>query len=261
MSDFTTLKITDKRYFKTRTGKEGFVFWDGESYSSWGQKVYRIHCPDCIESTNKKIREYAINYKFLVGISNLNNRDTFPCGCSSRLESLSGKYSEDFLYNHEFSYRDSNITIKESFTKDNTLYRYFECSICSEDKGLYPERFYVPSHKIMKELPNCGCSGQYRYREEQRLLQCKRLAETKKLQFEGFKGEYKNKHTKCILSCKEHGTWDSFSIDNFLRGRGCPECAQLKRNSIQGNRNGFYKERVCEKDYLYVVKFEDYKNR
>lgn len=257
MNNSTPFKMIDKKTFKTRTGKEGFTFWDGVSYSSWGQKMFRIHCPDCMTSDNEKIRGYAINYKFLVSISNL-NRDTLPCGCSSRIEKLCCTYSEDFLYNHEFTFKDSRITIKESFTKDNISYRYFECSVCSIDEEFYPERFYTPSYKIIKGVVNCGCSSNYRYSEEQRFLQCKREAEKKGLSFKGFKGEYKNKKTKCILSCQEHGIWDSCSIDNFLRGRGCPECAQLKRNSTQGNRNGFYKERGSARDYLYIVKFEDY---
>ena len=254
------LIMLDKQYFKSLSGKEGYVFWDGNSYTKWGQKEFRIHCPDCLTSTNEKIKDYAVNYKFTVSVSN-KNRSTVPCGCSPKIEKLGEKYSEDFLYDYKFNYKDSTITVKESFIKDKVLCRYFECSICSKDVELFTERFYTPSHKIVKGLPNCPCNKSYRYTESQTALRCTRKALKAGLVFKGFKeykGDYKSKNTKCILSCPEHGTWDTCSVDNFLRGRGCPECAQLKRNALKGNRNGYYSEKAEKQDYLYIIKFEDY---
>lgn len=258
MEDNNIYNILDKRYFETRKGKMGYVFWDGTLVSAWGQKVYRIHCPDCLNSDNPTIRDFAENYKFTVAISNLNGRPNLPCGCSSRIEALGIKYGKDFMMDYEFKYQDSTITVKERVEFNGSLKRKIECSTCSIDKELFPEDLVTTSSNIIKGIPNCGCNTNYRKSEHQIRVLCKRKALEGGYRFLGFKQKYVNKNSKCIIDCPEHGEWSSCSVDNFIRDRGCPDCGQLRRNSQNGNRNGFYKERGKEKDYLYIVIFKDY---
>jgi len=68
--------------------------------------------------------------------------------------------------------------------------------------------------------------------------------------FKGFTEEYKNAHSKFEWEC-EHGHECSTTVNNFLNGQRCKTCADLNTGI-----NGFYKDRVSEKDFLYVYTFK-----
>lgn len=216
------------------------------------KSFYTIDCPICKVSDNIKIREANNKGLFTVKPSNI-NRDT-PCGCSSRLERIGSKLGIDFYLDYQINER---ITLQErNYSKPS--HRFYTCSICSKDRELFPERFSYSASRLRKGMSNCGCSSSYKWSQRQYEILCERKAREKGYNFKGFVNRWDGHKTKCILSCKVHGEWDTCSIDNLLRGRNCPHCAQEKRNSQMGNRNGYYHHRRYEKDYLYLIRISDY---
>lgn len=216
------------------------------------KSFYTIDCPVCKVSDNSKIREANNQGLFTVKPSNI-YRDT-PCGCSSRLERIGVKLGIDFYADWKVN---DNITLQER-NLDKPSHRFYKCSICSEDYELFPDRFSYDSSRLRKGISNCGCSSSYKWSKRQYEILCRRKAQNKGYSFKGFVNTWEGYKTKCVLSCKLHGTWDTCSIDNLLRGRSCPSCAQEKRNSQMGNRNGYYHHRRYEEDYLYFIKISDY---
>lgn len=56
-----------------------------------------------------------------------------------------------------------------------------------------------------------------------RELQVREVAGNKGHLFKGFVDGYKNKSSKLIIKCGQHGEWYP-SIENYLRNKGCPKC-------------------------------------
>lgn len=105
------------------------------------------------------------------------------------------------------------------------------CDICERDHDLFGDGYFILRREdLTKGKFICGCSKYYTYNEEQQSVLVKRKAESRGYTFVGFKNDsYKDKYTKLIISCKEHGMWDTCSVSNFLMDRGCPVCGKLKR--------------------------------
>lgn len=246
-------KPFERHTYTTRCRSQGYCYWDGASRQKDGSKLLTIYCPECEKSLNHKIKLAHDSGLFKVGASNL-HRD-LPCGCSPRIERIGTKLGIDLFIGESFTLNNNSvITYGEKFrSASGETRRYYTCSVCSLDTELFPNRLHDSSERLHKHKTNCGCNSSPKWTEEQNKVRCKRECNSKGYKFSGFAEDYRGKRTKCIIVCPLHGEYRTCSIDNLLRGRSCPYCAQLLRNVKLGDHNGYYPERVGEKDYLYVL--------
>lgn len=102
-----------------------------------------------------------------------------------------------------------------------------KCNYCSQDTELFGEG-YFKSEKYsllgLKAIP-CGCSKRPSWNKDQFAIMCERKAKELGYKFFGFVGKWSGQNTKIEVSCEEHGTWTTGSINNFIsKGRGCTSC-------------------------------------
>lgn len=104
------------------------------------------------------------------------------------------------------------------------------CSICSEDKELFPPYFESKKSNLNNGRVPCGCSKSCKWSMLQYETKVRRECSTRNYEFLGF-GAGKGKRTKISLKCLEDDhVWETTSIDNFLHnGRGCTMCSRVSR--------------------------------
>lgn len=106
-----------------------------------------------------------------------------------------------------------------------------ECSICSEDKELFPELFEAHKGHLVGSLSNkpsvpCGCSY-YKWSKKQYKIRIIRECKVRDYEFLGFL-EWRDANTMLRLRClKDGNVWDTTKISNFFAGNGCSVCAKL----------------------------------
>lgn len=107
-----------------------------------------------------------------------------------------------------------------------------ECQICKLDSELFGDAKYKATSDYLKanKLP-CGCSSAPKWSKEQWEVLIKRKASSKDITFNGFVCNDKiGQNSKLNLECNVCGNvWDSCSINNFIKDRGCPCCANRTR--------------------------------
>lgn len=104
------------------------------------------------------------------------------------------------------------------------------CEFCKTDTELFGEGlFKTKKQNILKGILPCGCSISPLSESQYRVL-CTRKSLELGYKFIGFTGEWLGCRTVVKLCCKLHGEWVGGSIDNLLRGRGCPHCKASKLN-------------------------------
>lgn len=139
----------------------------------------------------------------------------------------------------------------------NKIYQ-LTCSICSEDKELFPELFESPKGDLVKNQVPCGCSKFPKWRPFQATIITRRLCVVAGYEYLGFSEGYKNQRSKFSYNCPVHGK-QTVSYASFVNhGRRCPSCGtESKRNP---EAEAIVKE-LCEKEgYEYLGFPEGYKN-
>lgn len=134
-------------------------------------------------------------------------------------------------------------------------YRLTHCDKCEEDPEMYGEGYFLTNlNSVTNKKVNCGCNRNYIKSKKQWEIVLKRKATGCGYVFEGFKDEFKNDRTKIILRCPEHGVWDTCSINNFMRDRGCPECGKIKAGLARREPDEYYINKFTEHDrYKYIT--------
>lgn len=118
--------------------------------------------------------------------------------------------------------------------KNNTKSSYrVQCQICKNDPELFGDAIYdVPVEYLDKEKGKCpcGCSRNPKWSKEQWEVIIKRKALSNNHEFISFLDEVVTQSTKLKLRCNSCGNeWDSCSISNYTKNRGCPSCAKKIR--------------------------------
>lgn len=106
---------------------------------------------------------------------------------------------------------------------------------------------------------SCRCSSCYRWTQEQREYRIKKICKEEGFTFIGWgtKEGYKNALSKFEWLCARNHKC-STPVDSFLSGTRCRDCGFLKtKENSYGNGYGCYPERRDEKDYLYILNFND----
>ncbi|WP_164672839.1 GIY-YIG nuclease family protein [Aeromonas hydrophila] len=108
------------------------------------------------------------------------------------------------------------------------------CSVCSEDKELYPKLFVCRIGNLTSGHIPCGCSSRHTYNEEQNIIRVIRKVNEKNITFHGWANQYtKINKTNCDLSCNICDyRWSTTRASNIInQGVGCPSCAKTGYDS------------------------------
>ena len=136
------------------------------------------------------------------------------------------------------------------------------CSLCHEDKELFPDLFESPKGNLVKGSVPCGCSFNPKWSESQVNVIVRRLCEKENYEFLGFPEGYKNQRSKFEYICHTHGN-QSVEYNNFVNmGRRCPECGtESKKDKLRNPEAENIAKELCEKEgYEYIGFPEGYKN-
>jgi len=137
-----------------------------------------------------------------------------------------------------------------------------ECSICSKDKELFTEYFKSTKGNLTNNTIPCGCAFNPKWSASQNLIRAKRLSKDSIYVFGYTDSKYKGVHSKVQCKCKKcNHMWNS-SVDNLVRGKGCPECAaSALLGSIKSvDYTKAIKDKCTEYDYEFVNFTDEYKN-
>lgn len=138
-------------------------------------------------------------------------------------------------------------------------YWNYTCSNCSSDEyveaGLCSGVFESLVSRMKAGNKPCRCGETFRWKQEHREYQIKKVCKEEGLIFTGWEGEYKNAFSKFNWVCSEGHDCET-TIDNFLtKGSRCIACKKIKQRA-NGIGYGYYPHRTEEKDHLYVIRFK-----
>lgn len=194
--------------------------------------------------------------------------DNFLRGMGDPLEGINNRRklrTKDVKY-HVNCFREAGFSDGYNFWKSDRKnnkgwcnHWNYTCPACSNDEyvkaGVCTGVFESTRNNLRAGKKACRCSKSYRWTQEQREYQIKKVCEEEGLTFVGWRGQYKNSNSKFNWLCEKNHNC-STSIDKFLSGRRCKDCGILKtKENSQGNGYGYYPDRVNEKDYLYILNF------
>ncbi len=100
------------------------------------------------------------------------------------------------------------------------------------------------------------CVGKKPLTWETELPILEEIAQKKGYQVLGYVGEWKGKDTKLKLSCPQHGTWESTTVNSFKRDRGCSKCGRenaARKTTIKIKGKANIKQR--KDDFAHVTDF------
>lgn len=108
--------------------------------------------------------------------------------------------------------------------KGNTAVFSLDCSVCSQDKGLFSDSFSSTKSNLKKGQIPCGCAKTPKWSQSQFETLIKRECIDREFEFQGFVGEWKGIYTYLRLHNLNNGNiWESTTIGSFLnQGSGCP---------------------------------------
>lgn len=163
-----------------------------------------------------------------------------------------GFYKVGFTKDYKF-WRSDRVD-----SRGRKIYWNYTCPICSKDEyaknGLCSGVFESSISRLKVGNKSCRCSGRYRWSQEQREHQIKKVCERDGLKFLGWAdGYYKNSHSKFSWICNKGHTCKTSLISFLSQNTRCLTC--LKETSVM---YGYYSNRTTEKDFLYVLDFGDY---
>lgn len=132
-------------------------------------------------------------------------------------------------------------------------YWNYTCPLCSNDEyvkaGVCSGTFEKHIGSLKRGEKSCRCSKSYRWTQEQREYQINKICKDEGLTFVGWESLYENNLSKIQWVCSK-GHNRCTPIGKFLNGNRCKHCVS--------GFNGYYKDRVDEKDYLYLLDFGKY---
>lgn len=124
-----------------------------------------------------------------------------------------------------FPTKKGGVVTIVAFEEGSPTHCLIRCSICHEDKELFPEPLKCSKYKLKKGQQCCACGKTYYWTEKQYIIRVKRQCDTLGYKFSGWQSKFKGVDTRLNLTC-DRGHKYSPSIDGFLgsRYRGCITC-------------------------------------
>lgn len=205
----------------------------------FGTQLFKIVCKVCSPDTELFPEGYFISVK--KGLK----EGRKPCMCS-------GRYSLDEQQSLVVSHRvaENNNFVVHGFSEDfHGMNTKLECE-CLIDG----HKWQASVSNVVNNASSCvKCSRRYKPTDEEVINKCRILCVQSGYKFVGLIDKYENARSRFEYECPEHGKRET-SYHNFVnKGRRCRGCANISC----GTGNGFYPDRIHEKDYLYVVSFDN----
>lgn len=245
--------MTEDIKTKKREAAEDFVGWispDGnlevtELIEKSKHSKYKVICKICSQDRELFPLGYFISEKYTL------KRGTKPCGCSKNPKHTA----------------DQCLILARRAAKD----RFIVHSIVGELNGCLTKldcECLIDGHKWIPTVNNvvnhkhgcyvCGIKSmkeKQRLPEQEALDRCKAICDEMKYTVIGF-DNYENTGSKFIFVCPKHGQ-QKVNYHKFVNGgRRCKGCSLDKRKETSGFY-GYYPHRKDEKDYLYVLNFDN----
>lgn len=112
----------------------------------------------------------------------------------------------------------TTYTVLAMEVRNKSKYCTLSCSICSEDRELWPEgSIRGLAYKLKGSNRHfCGCALKPNWKDWQYLIKAKRVAETRGLVCLGFSEEFKGASTKLKLVDKQGLIYDDCSLNSFI---------------------------------------------
>ena len=133
----------------------------------------------------------------------------------------------DNLEQDQFSLKKHNILGFIRNDKQKKLY-VVKCDICAENDILWGHGITLSQlGNIQAGKLSCSCSSSTRYTEYQNIINLYNYTRSNSLLL-GWKTSYDGVYTKVRMYCDNHGKWDTTSIIDLRKGKGCPKCGNNK---------------------------------
>ncbi|UZV41179.1 putative homing endonuclease [Vibrio phage vB_VpaM_R16F] len=208
------------------TPKGGVLMVTGVSHKQGGNVKFSLDCSVC--SKDKELFPDG----FTSTKSNLMS-GYVPCGCT-----FNPKWTpeQDLIHTNRFlAEKMPHLKAVDSIKEKGKARKFIlECSVCSEDKKLWPYGSITSvKSRLMEGKVPCGCSKIPKWSQSQYETLVNRKCAERGYQFLGF-GDWKGAYTHIKLHNPKNGnTWRS-DINNFLNGgKGCPIAAGNNHKSAQ----------------------------
>lgn len=108
------------------------------------------------------------------------------------------------------------------------------CSICNEDKELFPDEFIILKSGLINGYIPCGCSKNTILTKDQNIVRVQRECYKRGYIFHGFVGEWSGNKTYLDLeNTKTNNRWCSTNLNSFLNGCGDPVERALKTKKVK----------------------------
>ena len=143
-------------------------------------------------------------------------------------------YAMKIKYNIGFTFgKNNNLEIIDIIRGEGLRKPYIvRCNVCCKDPELFGDAIYsVPVEYIHDNKCPCGCSYP-KWTKDQWIVIISRKSIENNHTFIGFYGEFIGQNTKIDIICNAcNHRFNSCSIANYVRDRGCPKCANKIRAS------------------------------
>lgn len=231
--------------FVSKWGNVLTVIGYDHSKKSGNNKKYAVTCNNCRDEVFYSRKDHL-------------KKSLTPCRCSPK-KSL-GKcpttgLALDTYCGTKIDMDKCIYTVLGWSEKKGSAKKYvYSCSVCSQDKELFPLGSIsgVKSH-IMEGKLCCGCSVNPRWTQEQREIQIKRELSKCSGSWVGWSDGYTGAKGKFKWVCDKGHSCET-GVNHFLNGgKRCKTCAILNNPQLYG----YYPERVDELDYLYIFKIKN----
>jgi hypothetical protein len=144
-------------------------------------------------------------------------------------------YDGDIILDHKYAgvvFGDKDqLKVLGYFGAAKSYHKFLicECSICKLDPELFGKGLFKTTYSNIRQgaIP-CGCAKQVNYSKEQQLVRVNRACNLSGFSFLGFIGDKITSQTKLRLECKEHGIWETTSIESFVNGGMCMPCVLVR---------------------------------
>ena len=245
------------------TSKSKFIFECGACKSEWSCSgsnfIYGKNCPCRCGKTLRTDEELIDNINSIIGVKfvsfkdkkdrhTMNDKIIVSCDFGHKWESLiintihkksgcphcygNAKKNENDVVDSVNAIDCVRFISFDGEYRNSTSKINVECTVCGHNKSVY-------INQLLHRKKFCPkCAGNYRYTLDEYI---EKINEMDCIEYIGTSSSYRNIKSKVKVKCSKcENEWES-SIDNVLRGFGCPSCA----------KSGYDQ---TKKGYLYLLK-------
>lgn len=153
----------------------------------------------------------------------------------------------DSFIGSEFTTPKGGIIRVLSRNKESGRYD-LSCSKCNSDTEMWPSGS-ISSLKgdLISGRTPCGCSTRPTLSERQATVVVSRALLPLGYKLNGFVGGYSGAKTKCIITCDEHGIWNSSAFYRARHGVQCPGCVPSVISRKNTKPQSFYLDKIRTK--------------